>query len=142
MGDLREALRTYDQMGRIEATDDGLALMESASVWLRNEFSLGTDSFVITNTKAGEMEANALAHEIWDEYRVAWLQGYLKIQQQHHELGNAPTSSSVQHLTPRATKVPKFAWRKQRKKRSPVPLSRCTWLARAEEKNQTRPIYA
>ena len=88
MGDLREALRTYDQMGRIEVTDDGLALMESASVWLRNEFSLGTDSFVITNTKAEEMAANALAHEIWDEYRVAWLQGYLKTQQRHHRISN------------------------------------------------------
>ncbi len=62
--------------------------MESASAWLRNEFSLGTDSFVITNTKAEEMAANALAHEIWHEYRVAWLQGYLKTQKQHHRISN------------------------------------------------------
>ncbi len=88
MGDLREALRTYDQMGRVEVADDGLALMESASAWLRNEFSLGTDSFVITNTKAEEIAANALAHEIWDEYRLAWVQGYLRTQKQHHRISN------------------------------------------------------
>jgi conjugative relaxase-like TrwC/TraI family protein len=88
MGDLREALRTYDQMGRIEVTDDGLALMESASAWLRKEFELGTDSFVITNTKAEEMTANALAHKIWGDYRVAWLDGYLKTQKLHHRISN------------------------------------------------------
>jgi conjugative relaxase-like TrwC/TraI family protein len=88
MGNVREALRVYSNMGRIQVTDDSLALIESVGSWLRKEFELGTDCFVITNTKAEEMTANALAHEIWSDYRVAWLDGYLKTQKLHHRISN------------------------------------------------------
>ncbi len=84
MGDLKGALRLYEQQGRISVADDGLALMESVGDWLRREFEAGSDSFVITNTKAEEMAANALAHEVWDGHRQAWMKGYFDSQVRHH----------------------------------------------------------
>ena len=88
MGDIKGALRIYEQKGRVSVVDDGLALLESAGEWLRKEFDEGTDSFVITHTKAEEMAANALAHEIWNEYRGTWLKNHLDTQVRHHRMSN------------------------------------------------------
>ncbi len=85
-GDLKGALRIYEQKGRISVVDDGLALLEQAGKWLRREFTEGSDSFVITQTKAEEMAANDLAHRIWDGYRKEWLKTHLDAQVRHHRM--------------------------------------------------------
>ena len=88
MGDLREALRIYDQAGRLSVADDQLSLVESVRGWLDKEFKSGTDAFVITNTKCEEIMANQLARAAWGKYRAGWMRDYLDSQVRHHRMSS------------------------------------------------------
>lgn len=99
MGDLKEAIRVYEQAGRISVADDQRALVESVGGWLKKEFDAGTDSFVITNTKTEEQFANSLARQIWSPYRQEWLRNYLDAQVRHHRLSNESAQARMRKLT-------------------------------------------
>ena len=97
-GDLKGAIRIYEQKGRISVVDDGLALLEQTGKWLRREFDDGSDSFVITQTKAEEMAANDLAHRIWDSHRHAWLKAHLDTQVRHHRMSEKLRDTRMERL--------------------------------------------
>ncbi len=98
MGDLKEALRIYEQDGRITVCDGQLALVESVRNWLDKEFASGTDSFVITNTKKEEVMANSLAKAAWQSHRRQWVESYIDAQVRHHRMSPAAAESRRQKL--------------------------------------------
>lgn len=99
MGDLKEAIRVYEQAGRISVVDDQLALVESVRGWLDGQFVSQADSFVITNTKREEVMANQLAKAAWGTHRHAWVQNYLDTQVRHYRMPAAVAESRMQKLT-------------------------------------------
>ena len=99
MGDLREALRVYEQAKRITVCDDGGALTESIVGWLDKEFRSNSDAFVITNSTREEMLANVLAHQRWGAHRAAWVKNYLDTEVKHHRLSRENADKKLARLS-------------------------------------------
>jgi conjugative relaxase-like TrwC/TraI family protein len=101
MGDLKEALRIYEQAKRITVCDDNRSLVESIGGWLKSEFEFGSDAFVITGSTREEMMANLLAHQRWDRHRMEWVESYLDAEVRHHRLSAEVAEKRMARLSNR-----------------------------------------
>ena len=86
MGDLKQALRIYDQAGRITVAQDELAVVTKVVDWFNAEFHAGSDCMAVTNSRQEEIAANLVAQRLWASHREKWLNEYLKSEMSHYRM--------------------------------------------------------